>query len=285
MAIGDQGNMLSRLKSTLPSGWFSFVAPVRDAVLGGIAASLAWNYSFFSTVKLQTRIATATGYFLDIASYDFLGLGLLRRSGEPDDSFRARIAPEIFRERVTRKGLAEAAEILTGNVPKIIELWNTGDCGAWDTGTFALADAGTPGASLSGWDCPLGGWDQPADFALVTPVAAIAPSGGAGCWGSTSNTYQIFMTVFRPNASSGVPVVAGLDTSAGGFDVGAIEWISSAETGVITDADIYASIAATAAAGVTVWVAIVNADGSIEIPVVDGSFDFSIPGNIFPVML
>ena len=70
MATGDSNDIVTRVKMLIPFRWFSWVAPLRDAILGGLADSAAWCYSWLVYIKQQSRIATSTGPFLDLISYD-----------------------------------------------------------------------------------------------------------------------------------------------------------------------------------------------------------------------
>src|SRR5258708_34314097 len=99
---GDQLDMLARLRTVLPTRWFPDQAPVLDALLSGLAAAWTWAYDQLHYVKAQTRIATASDIWLDIIALDFFGRHLVRRSGQSDAAFRARIQRELFRERGTR---------------------------------------------------------------------------------------------------------------------------------------------------------------------------------------
>jgi len=168
MATGDSNDMLGRLKSLLP-WWFGFIAPIRDAVLGGIADTFSWQYGFTKTVRLQTRISTATGYFLDLIGFDFFGLRFQRRTGESDDLWRARIAPEIRRERATRAGIVQALVDLTGRAPIVVEPANPSDTAAYGANAYY---------------------------------------GQAGSYGSLLLRNQIFVTAFRP-LGAGIANVAG----------------------------------------------------------------------------
>lgn len=212
-------DMLARLKSLVPGGWFaSALAPVRDAVFGGLADSLAKAHALLFVVKQQTRIATAYGWFLDLIAWDFFGSRFLRLKSETDDSWRTRIIKEILRPRQTRAAIAQALFDLTGRQPKIFEFWNPYDCGGYDIGTLAYDTA--------------------------------------GCYGDLSLNNQIFVTAYRP-AGEGVPYVSGYDSGASGYDVGDNEYVDlSWITAPVTDADIYAAVAGTVAAGVTGWTAI-----------------------------
>ena len=117
MAVGDQNDMLTRLKAALPNRWFGDVSPFRDAVLSGFANVLSSMYGLIQYAKAQTRIATATDGFLDLISFDFFGLNLLRKSGEADNPFRARILATLLREKATRKGIIATLVALTAALP------------------------------------------------------------------------------------------------------------------------------------------------------------------------
>jgi hypothetical protein len=174
MATGDSNDILTRVKMLIPFRWFSWVAPLRDAVLGGLSDSTAWCYSWLVYIKQQSRIATSTGPFLDLISYDFLGRHLPR--GQMNDSlYRTRIMATILQERVTRKGMINAVNMIIGSNPIVFEPWNTGDAGAWTGGSFK---------------CPNFAW------------------GIIGGWGSTDLPAQCFLNLTR-STFSGVPNVGG----------------------------------------------------------------------------
>lgn len=219
MATGDNNDIIARVKLVLPRRWFSFVAPIRDAVLGGLADSTAWCYSLIVYAQLQTRLATATGPWLDIWSMDFL-YRFLPRKGMTDDAFRAVIQATILQERVTRSGMTSMITRLTGAPPSLIEPWNTGDCGAYGVGAIGY--------------------------------------GRVGYWGSINLPNQFFMKVNRAGIGpTGVPTVAGYKGYTGGYGVGAIEWggVDVPEIG-ITDDIIRQLILMTKPSGSIVWLQI-----------------------------
>lgn len=163
MATGDQSDMFSRLKSLLPRGWFPDSTPLLDGLLWGYAQALAWLYSLYLFAKAQTRIKSATGGWLDIAAQDFFGTGLVRYSGQGDDSYRNRIVINIFRERATRYGMQKMLTDLTGRAPLIVE--------------------------------PA----RPADVGCLGVTAAL----GVSMLGSVVMPYQAFVTVYRPSTNGG----------------------------------------------------------------------------------
>ncbi len=197
---------------------------------------------FSRYTKLQTRIGTASDFFLDIIAADFFGTRLARRNGELDQPFRARIRANIFMPRATRAAVSAVVESLTGRIPVIFEPAYTHDTGAY----------GTPAKG--------GG-----NFAY----------GAAGGWGSLVLPFQFFMVAYRP-LGNGTAQVAGYGETGGangmpgGYGVGAIEFGSLALAGAqITDAEIYASIAATIPAASSGWTRV--ADPPLVLPLTDQS--------------
>jgi hypothetical protein len=250
MTTGNQSDIASRLWALLPPSWFPAGAPNVTAILQGPAIVGAFNYSLIAFAKLQTRISTSSGFFLDLIAFDYFGRYIRRRVSELDAAFLARIKKELLRQRVTRAAMSQALTDLTGSPPIIFEPWNTGDTGAWD---IAMAWAGaSAGAGGGGGFDVAAGWGIAAEFDQPVGVAA-ATGAGVGGWGDTNLPAQVFITVTRPGLQ-GVPGVSGWDCSAGAWDAGAIEFIDdSLIVGAVTDADIYATIEATKPTGVICW--------------------------------
>ena len=216
-AMGSSANIAWRVWRTIPKGWFAWLAPIRDALIGGVSDSFAWAYGLISYAKAQTRLATAYGVWLDILCYDFLGL-TLTRSGAADDAFRRVIKATVLQERVTRQGMINAITTLTGQAPWIFEPWNT-----YDTG---------------GYGC--------AQFGYGT---------GQGGYGNMGLPAQVFMQVHR-GGPSGIPNVAGYTDSPGGYGQGAVEYVGlTTEQNGITNQTIETAINLTKPTGSTVWLA------------------------------
>ena len=216
---GTTPDMVARLKATLPSNWFPDNTPVLDGLLNGLGQ--LWNhlYDQLQYVRRQTRVATATGGFLDAISSDFLGGTLPRRLAEPDATFSRRIRQELVRERNTRSAINSVLYDLTGRAPVIFEPARPAD-----TGAYGL---------VSGY-------------------------GSAGAWGSLSLPYQCFVTAFRAQ-SSGIPMVAGYGVGGGGYGGGMVEYGSLAMIqGQITDTDINAAIARVMPCSAIAWTRISN---------------------------
>lgn len=164
---GGQSDFVSRLRLTLPSGWFADDAPLLAGVFAGLGAAWAGLYSLLGEVRLQSRIATATGQFLDLACVDFFGSRLVRRGGETDPGLRARVARAMRRQRGTRAGLiAAAAE--AGYSARVFEPAQPVDTGAWNV------SAGLAWGVAGGW----GSLAMPLEC-LVT-VSAVSPADAIG---------------------------------------------------------------------------------------------------------
>lgn len=221
MATGDTNDMVFRIKANLPQHWFNDSTPILNAIINGLASTLAFIYSLINYARNQTRIATATDGFLDLISFDFFGLTLPRRPQEQDIPFRARILANLFPQRVTRAGMISTLQALTGRTPDIFEPARPMDTGVWSS--------------------PKSGWSS------------------SGRWGSRVLPAQVFIVAYRP-ASSGIPYIAGWGVAGSGWSVaGQAKWSNLSEvTGFVTDADIYAAIAATKAEGTIAWVQLSN---------------------------
>lgn len=212
--VGDPQDMAARLRALLPGRWFADAAPVRDALLAGLSASWAVLHGQTMFARLQTRIGTATGAWLDMISGDFFGRRLARRHVEADSAFRARLRAALLRPRATRAAMTETLTALTGRAPVIFEPARPADTGAW-------------GVALS--------------------------YGAAGGWGSLALPFQCFVTAYRP-AGSGIAQVAGWGVPAGGYGLGAIEYASLGMIqGQVTDAEILAATAACMPAASVAW--------------------------------
>ena len=161
------------MKAALPTRWFPDDTPVLDRLLTGLATASSSLYVLLSAVQLQTRIATATGQFLDGASTDFFANRLPRRNTEPDDAFRLRIQRQLVREHATRAAILSVVTDLTGNMPMVFEPARVSDTGGYTTNGLAY--------------------------------------GAAGAWGSLSLPFQVFVTAKRAQGV-GIANIAGYGT-------------------------------------------------------------------------
>ena len=222
--IGDQPDMAARLKAVLPPSWFPDTTPVLDSLLSGLGCVWAWVYSLAAFAGQQTRLATATGVWLDMIADDLFGTSLHRNTGEADTPFRLRISREITRTRGTRAAIISALTDLTGRTPEVFEPARSADTG--------------------GWGSQAGGY---------TGLAY----GQAGGWGNLDMPFQVLVTAFRP-AEAGIADVSGWG-GPGGYGDGPIEYgNASMIEGSVTDADIYAAVAAVLPVTATAWTQISN---------------------------
>lgn len=215
MAIGDIPDFVRRLRAALPRRWFPDDSPVLVGMLTGFAAVWSNLFALLQYTIQQSRLATVSGVFLDLVAKDYFGTRIVRNAAEPDTHFRRRILAEILRPRATRAAIDQALFDLTGQHPVIFEPANATDTGGYNLGGIGYNTAGG--------------------------------------WGSVLLPFQAFITAFRP-AGGGIANVSGYGNIAfgitttgglGGYGVGAIEYADlELITGAITDADIYATVAA-----------------------------------------
>lgn len=268
MATGDTSDMVARLRAVLPARWFptpsslagaASTSPILDGVLTGIGWAYANVSALISYVLLQTRIATATDIWLDIASQDYLDDTLPRNSGESDAAYSIRIRAALLPQRVTRAAMRNVLTNLTGRAPVIFEPWNTGDTGAYGTGEAAVWSGMAYGAA-GGW----GSLDLPAQV-FITAFRQI--EGGianvAGYNGQFSPLAQVEWDAMpgEPMLTEAGEIIYFMDQipayAPGGYGAGAIEYVSADMAGAqVDDAEIYATAAQTIAAGVRAWVQI-----------------------------
>ena len=223
--LGDQQDMVSRLKDVLPARWFPDTTPVLDSVLNGLGSAWALVHDFVQYARTQARIATATGEWLDIVAHDYFGSRTRRRSDQSDDKFRREIQQDLIRDRGTRGAVASALSDLTGQSPAIFEPANPTDTGG---------------------------------YAGPTPAGGGIAYGMAGGWGNLDLPFQFFVTAYRP-VGAGIASISGWGTSAAGYGSGQIEYADlSMIQGQVTDLDIYAAVADVLPVGVVGWTQIVG---------------------------
>ena len=144
MATGDQADMLSRMRSILPTGWFGDegTTPVLDSVLSSLAAAWAWCYSLIQFVIEQARLSTSSGVFVDLWASSWFGT-FGRLAGENDAAYIARIKANLFLIRATRPAFITSMTAATGDAPtQIIEFMNPSDTGGWGTKSSAVIGGG-----------------------------------------------------------------------------------------------------------------------------------------------
>ncbi|MGK8887510.1 hypothetical protein [Burkholderia gladioli] len=240
MATGDSTDILSRLKSYMPRGWFGdwAEAPVVSAVLSGIAAVFATIYALVMFAWAQTRLQTSSGGWIDLWAADFFGGSLLRKAGETDASYIARIKLTLFQRRATRPAMDAVLTQLTGRHPVIFEParpLDTGCCGA-NTG--------------------------PNSFCGVARMGSIAAP------------FTALITVYRPQVTGGslgaayanAPTWSALSAPTSHGYTGSL----TQEVTQATDADIFAAVNATRPAATKIGVCITNF--GVPTPVLGANF-------------
>ena len=216
MSKGDFDDIHSRLQALLPAGWFGDKSPVLDCVLSSCALSLTWCYSLYAYARLQTRIATASDSWLDIAARDFFGIRLIRDEGMPDNELRRKISKSLFCERGTRQAITITLKELTGLAPTIIEPLRPTDTG--------------------GYGIPTTGY------------------GIDGRYGSRSIPYQAFVIAHRSVKSDTTDDCPQYETSDISSHSATENDDMTMSSGKATDAQIYAAITAVKMQGTIVWV-------------------------------
>ena len=228
MATGDTNDMAARLRSALPPAWFPDRSPVLSAILRGFGAQMSAIYGVYLWALAQTRLATMTGWMLDVFALDFFAGWLGRRAGEADDALRGRIGRELWREKATRHAVVQVLTDLVGRPPIVFEPANP-----YDTGGYGAAGS-----------------------AAGTGLAY----GRAGGYGSLALPYQFFVIGLRGSRSaiSGtMGYYTGTGWAGGGYGAGAIEYASVGWTeGQVADADMDRAVAAVLPTCAIAWMAI-----------------------------
>lgn len=211
--------MLSRLRAMIPSRWRGDDTPVLDAVLAGPASVLQEAADRLAWVRLQSRLRTAEGAWLDQLTFDFLGGGVQREEGESDESLRTRLRIELLREKATRRAVVRAIEDVTGETPLVIEPARPAD---------------------------IGGYGVARGY------------GVAGRYGSLRLPYQTFVIAYRPVAP-GVPQVNGWGGTIAGWGRGLGQWLSGRDVAErIPDRRILRVISRVMPAASVAWVQITS---------------------------
>jgi len=253
---GDQADILKRLKTYVPPWFGAGDTPVLDGVLTAAAFLLAQAYAFYAYARLQTRILTATGFWLDLIAEDFFGDDIKRKAGQSDASFRAYIIANLLRPRATRPAMASILLAISGQPAIIFEPNRPADTGAWRSPT------------------------SPGYWRVMR-------------WGSLAVPFTCLITAFRPLARGGLagslffnaPQASAFATplSRGYYNSLSLDRVT------VDDDDIYRAIDRTKVAGTICWTGlssgvyappnpyppqVLDADGDT-----DGQLDFSDPDN------
>jgi hypothetical protein len=164
-------------------------------------------------------MATASGIFLDIASQDYLGGSLPRRAGEADAAYGARLRNNLLGPRATRASLVQAVTDLTGRAPSVLEPLNASDTGGYNVNL---------------------GYNT------------------AGGYGSMNLPYQFFVKAYRPN-NTPISNAGGYNDGPGGYAHAPMFYADLTEfAGTVSDAEIYAAVAAVLPTSSIAWTHISN---------------------------
>ena len=175
-SVGSVADMVSRIRTVIPSAWFPLTAPdattsatpVLDGLLNGIGEAWSFCYALTLFVRQQTRIATATGGFLDMICADLFGAVIKRNTAEADVAFRSRIQANLLLPRATRGALQQTLLTLLGKTPLIFEPARAADTGGYGGSLVPAAGGG------GGYGSPaltLGSASMPFQFLVAIPGA------------------------------------------------------------------------------------------------------------------
>jgi hypothetical protein len=222
--IYNQQDIFRRIKAVLPNRWFGEDTPIIDLVLNAMSAGWVGLFGLLNYTELQTRIATAFDFWLDLIARDFFNHRVKRRQRETDDSFRGRIQMELLRDRCTRAAIYDLLTWLTGRSPFIFEPTNPQDTGCY--GSLSL-----PGLANVGY-------------------------GVSGGWGNLGLPFQSFVRAFRAE-TAGVAMVNGWGGSIGGFGSGLSSYISlEMNSSQADDLELYQSVSDVSPATAIIWMSI-----------------------------
>jgi len=219
---GDIADIVRRIRTVLPAGWFGDEAPVLESVLQALGQAWSTLHGIIVDAKQQLRLWTAAGGWLDAIAHDFFGLRFPRKTDEADDSYRGRMLREVLRERATRAAIASVLLDLTDRAPEVFE-----PSRSIDTGAYGRSD-GRQGTGLA--------------------------YGLQGGWGSLSHPFQVFVTAHRPHRNSGT---ASIGWGYGGYNNGYSNYCDiGVLRGGVKDEDIVDAVRRVLPVATTAWVRI-----------------------------
>lgn len=186
MSTGSTSDILTRLQSYLPRGWFGDLSltPILNGLLTGIANTFSILYSLIMFIKANTRLGTSSGGWIDMWAADFFGNGMPRLPGETDALYIIRIQVMMLQGKATRAGMIAALTLLTGRAPVVTEFQQTTDTGSYSH-LFGYGQAGAYGSMAYPWNCcivvyrPLVATPQYGllDSTIYTIINAVRPAG------------------------------------------------------------------------------------------------------------
>ena len=242
--IGSTVDIVSRIRAVMPASWFPLTAPdatdsatpVLDGLLNGIGQAWSFCYGLTVFVSQQTRIATATGGFLDMIAADLFGDVIKRNLNETDPTFRSRIQANLLLPRATRDALSQTMLTLLGETPLIFEPSRAADTGGYGGGSSPTAGGGggygSPGLAQ-------GSGSMPFQFLLaVSGGAAWTRRESDASYIDANNMMQIASRrLLRPAFTNGIATGSLIETR--GFNlikdsIGWTGWSLSASSATCT---------------------------------------------------
>lgn len=171
-------DLVTRLRLALPGRWFADDAPVLAGLLGGLASGWGALFDLLDAVRLLSRLRTVTGAYLDLAGRDYFGPRFLRRIGEADGAYRARVAAALRRSRATRAAVVDAAAA-AGAVVLVFEPAQPRDTGVYSGPLLGWSVAGGWGSLEMPLECLVTIVANEAVADVGMAVAEALPAGGA----------------------------------------------------------------------------------------------------------
>jgi len=254
----------SRMCALFPPGWASAQAKLPSGAVYEMLKSIGTGPSSamdsLAYAAAATRLQTAVGDALDIASVDYFGdndahlapglpdydgpiegsgldadiYAIWRLRGEGDAAYRARLMAALLPTGATRPAVTAAVQATSGYAPRVVEPWRPADTGVWDP---AL------GAPMSFWD-------------VDTPNNPFR-------WTDQSLAYQGFVNAVLPSAQPfGNNPTPCLDTVPFFWDVPnqfGIYFIDPPGAAALGAQTVYNAINRTKCEGTVVWVQFVAA--------------------------
>ena len=206
-----------------PQIWSNDAAKKPSGLHYGLAMALSENIETIGSGVLYAynaqRLQTATDDALVLFAQDFFGNTLPKKSGESDDSYRARIQQNLFKPKLTRQAITLFVTDLVGQAPRLMSPNNPGDTAAW---------------GWSGWDADLP--DLPSR------------------WGNPALAYQGFIITELPNVGTNEGSIP-----LWGFDYGAAwgattgVWWETISANFFTESEMDALLSDMVAGGIVLW--------------------------------
>jgi hypothetical protein len=225
--IGDQSDIIYRFRSVLPRGWFADDTPILDSLISALSASWTQLYSLLVYARNQSRIATATDFWLDVVADDYFGASVSRLPAESDSSFRSRILDDMIRERATRSAVSQVIFDLTAVWPFIFEPARCADTGSY---SLIVGDSASSGGGMA--------------------------YGLAGGWGSLELPFCSFVRIALP-PGIGVSMLPGWTTTSAGYGAADTAFSNPSIQSQVGNEELRQAILSVMPVAVTAWLQVV----------------------------